>query len=352
MTDSTNFAKNLARMNAGAKIEAVSGAGKEAAGVLVMEDGTISCPLQQGETNFVVSLAKVSMLDRLTFINENAAARGELKIAVSNRRLPADSNLWQDVEGTVPFSEKRMFNLSLVGVEAKYVRLSFRVDQAGSVAGLGLYGSRSLREFSERFEQPLTMAYAAPARSAKDQLNFNFANLYARARVVYVSSGALPAGVRMIDDDVMTAFRFAPADRHPTVILELSESERLNRVSAIYAMESGELSVYLLDKLPENPANLSGLRPTATTVDRKAHGKAAVDFHPQGARFVLLRWTRDAAAEASQGFEIAEVHAFGNVPFAYLDQDGAPELFAAQAPRGGWDFGNPLGVPSVPVVSP
>ncbi len=80
------------------------------------------------------------MLDRFTFVNENAAAKGEMKIAVSNYQLPATSGNWTEVNGSVAFASKRLFNLSLVGVEAKYVKLSFKVAKAGRIAALGLYG--------------------------------------------------------------------------------------------------------------------------------------------------------------------------------------------------------------------
>ena len=49
-------------------------------------------------------------------------------IAVSNQPLVADSPLWSAVEGAIRFRHKRLFAVSLVGVEAKYVRLTFQVE--------------------------------------------------------------------------------------------------------------------------------------------------------------------------------------------------------------------------------
>ena len=89
---------------------------------------TISCSLKAGETTFIVALPKDARGERLTFLNENAAACGELRIAVSNSPLPADSPKWTEVDGIVPFAHKRLFQLSMLGVETKFVRLSFRVD--------------------------------------------------------------------------------------------------------------------------------------------------------------------------------------------------------------------------------
>ena len=135
----------MTQMNCGARIECVTPDGQAnrvsklpsidpSSAALIMEDDTVSCVLQEGETNFVVELPSKRLLDRLTFLNENALARGELKIAVANDRLRPDSNGWQEVDGVIPFSHKRLFGVSLIGIEARFVRLSFRVEKGGRVA--------------------------------------------------------------------------------------------------------------------------------------------------------------------------------------------------------------------------
>jgi hypothetical protein len=144
-----NATKSLARMHCGAKIDCITPDGRlsvvPSAGekdsrtaALIMEDDTLSCPLQEGETTFIISFPKTSLLDRFTFINENAAVRGEMKIAVSNDQLAADSPKWTDVSGKTEFISKRLFNLSMVGVEARYVKLSFQVKKGGHIAALDL----------------------------------------------------------------------------------------------------------------------------------------------------------------------------------------------------------------------
>jgi hypothetical protein len=133
------------RMNCGAHIECLTPDGQlgrisklpvqdPTATALIMEDDTVTCVLQEGETNFVIELPDVAVPDRFTFLNENGKARGELKISVSNQRLAPDSSEWKEVEGVIPFAHKRLFGVSLLGIEAKYVRLSFRVDKQAPVA--------------------------------------------------------------------------------------------------------------------------------------------------------------------------------------------------------------------------
>ena len=335
--DVINPAKNLARMNCGATIALVGADGRLVSPsstegdsnvtALILDDDTLSYPLQEGETTFLITFPKVSLLDRFTFVNENAAAEGEMKIFISNSRLNADSPRWAEVNGSTRFTGKRLVNQSLLGVEARYVKLSFRVAKAGRIAGLGLYGGQSLQKFGARQNGVVRVRNVAATRRLEDMLNFNFANLYAKAHIVYVSSGAENYAKRMIDDDVITAFRFAPADPNPTVIVELAERERLHRISALYKMEAGRLDVFLLQELGTNPGDLSGRTPIASVTDETGGGKAAVDFDPHGAQYVALRWT-PAEKSSPKGFEVAEVSAFGDMPLSMLSTSELPDVYA------------------------
>src|SRR4051812_25068876 len=142
--DASNPAKNLARMNCGATIDLVGTDGRimivtnKQAGptALLLDDDTLNYPLVEGDTTFLLSFPRISALDRFTFVNENAAASGEVTVAVSNYRLPANSSRWNPVSEAVPFTGKRLIDLSMLGTEARYVKLSFHVSQAGTIAGL------------------------------------------------------------------------------------------------------------------------------------------------------------------------------------------------------------------------
>ena len=335
LDDLKNPAKNLARMNCGATIDLVGRDGrivtitkKEASpSSLLLDDDTLNYPLPEGDTTFILSFPRTAVLDRFTFVNENASAAGEMTIAVSDYRLPAQSPKWNVAKQSAPFTGQRLIDVSLLGTEARYVKLSFHVTQAGTIAALGVYGPQSLQKFAARQRGAIRMTNSAATRRLEDMLNFNFANLYARARIVFISSGVEEYATRMIDDDVISAFQFAPADPHPTVIVELADRERLHRVSAVYKMEKGRLDVFLLPDLGSNPGDLGSARPIASVSDTDGDGKAAVDFDPHGARYVALRWT-PADAKAPHGFEVAEVSAFGEMPLSMLSTQEMPDIYA------------------------
>jgi hypothetical protein len=282
-------------------------------------------------------------------VNENAAAQGRLEVAVSNYRLPAKSTKWNKVDRAISFTGNRVFNLSMPGVEGKFVRLSFHVEKQGRIAALALYGEETLEKFGDQQEHVMRVANTIRSLRPEDVLNFNFANLYARARVVYVSSGALPAARRMIDDDASTSFQFLPTDSHPTVIVELATRERLHRASALYKMQSGRLDVFVTDELLPEAGNLGDLNPVASVTDVSGSGKAAVDFDPHGARYVALRWTPDRSQASGHSFEVAELSAFGDVPLSTLNLNPAPDFYVENTHT--WS-GGPTEPPTAPVISP
>ena len=177
--EESGVTKYLPRMNCSAKIDclmpdgrlvAVPSAGEKnsSAVALMMDDDTLSCPLQEGETTFIISFPKTSPLERFTFVNENAEVKGEMKIAISNFQLPADSPKWIEVSGKTAFVHKRRFNLSMVGVEARYVKLSFHVERGGRVASLGAFGGVSVtthRHFQGRDRQLFSIGGATSPKA-------------------------------------------------------------------------------------------------------------------------------------------------------------------------------------------
>jgi hypothetical protein len=180
-----NQSGNPDHTNGGAQIECVTpdgrvsplanpGVGNPGAPALMMDDETISCALPEGQTTFIIPIFKTALLDRFTFVNRNAAACGEFDISVSNSHLPADSPKWTQVNGMVPFAHKRLFNLSMLGVEAKYMRLSFHVEKASQRTGLGPY--RDEKEPADAIAK--TAKLPASAESPKGKIAIFIASVF------------------------------------------------------------------------------------------------------------------------------------------------------------------------------
>ncbi len=171
--EANNQNENLDRVNFDTQIECITPDGRVSpvsdsatrlpnAPALMMDEDIISCALQEGETTFIIPLPKAAVLDRFIFINQNASACGEFNIAISNSHLPAGSPKWTQVDGIIPFAHKRLFNLSLLGVDAKYVKLSFHVEKPGRMTRLVLY--RDEKEQSGKIAQVAELS--APAEES------------------------------------------------------------------------------------------------------------------------------------------------------------------------------------------
>jgi hypothetical protein len=119
--------------NGGWQIECVA-SGREAATNLTMADAKINYALPRGVTSFIIHLSAPAQQRCFTLVNENTAAEGKLSIAVSKERLPAGSPKWSAVGRSIPFRHKRLFTVSLVGIEANYVKLTFQVESPDRTA--------------------------------------------------------------------------------------------------------------------------------------------------------------------------------------------------------------------------
>ena len=141
---------------------------------------------------------------------------------------------------------------------------------------------------------------------------FDWAKLQAQARIAYVSSGPKALRSRMIDNDLQTTFQFSESDTSPTVVVELSKSAHLHRVSTAFKAEDAQLDVMLLNELPNNLDDLKFVKPDISRVALPdERGVMAADFSVTGARFVVFRWKRNKRDEP---FSVAEISAFSNDP--------------------------------------
>lgn len=373
VSETANQAKNLARLNCGAHIDRILPGGKIVTftnspqdsadpSTLLLDDNTLSCALALGDNVFVVTLPHISVLQRFAFINRNAAAQGEFEVAVSNYRLGSTDPAWTKVQRSTSFDRERSINLPMLGVEARYVRLTFHVRKKGQLAALALYGIPTLEGFARVYtvqaHTDFSLAALTLVTHLSDTLNFNYANQYAFGRVIYVSSSASgpSSASRMIDDDASTFFSFAPNDPQPTIVVGLANQQKLHRITALSKISDARVEVYLLDRLESDPSDLSHAKLVGSTTTNAGDDTLGVNFDPQAAHYVALRWY--PKHPHNQTAEIAEICAFGSVPLSVVDLGEQPDLFAdaAKPGEGSQDFSNSLGTlanpPQVDPVSP
>ncbi|MEO5719062.1 MAG: hypothetical protein ABIR29_10870 [Chthoniobacterales bacterium] len=340
------YPENLARYHFGADVKAtpesdslaklqLSSNGQDqntSAAALLCDDPTTGYRLPAGASSILVSLPNIENVQSVSFLNEGA--EGEMTIAISNADVPASSPEWRRVESGA--LAQGAVATKIGPGEAKYVKLSFNVKQVGRIAAFGVYATPALSDFT--MPRPRKVSFEENSESFA-LINFNFSDVHAKARALYVSSGDVNRVNAMIDNQPATAYQFANDDAAPTAVIDLGRERNISRLSAIYASQAGSVDFYVLNQLPDGTsddantttaaqvqqiANVSqganlptslkiseqvfaGLKPVGSVVST-GEGRASVNFPEVTGRYVMLKWHPAASGEA---FSIAQVAAFG-----------------------------------------
>ena len=339
-----SYPENLARYHLGAQVEAApksrpignlqlssNSADENAAeAALLCDDPTVGYALPAGSTTLLVSLPTIENIGGVAFVADRV--KGAVSVATSNAKLAESSPQWHNA-----LEEELSSGLVQANVgprEAKYVRLTFNLSEPGRIAGLGVYASPRISDFT----LPRARNFAAQDKSDSFALiSYNYTDIHAKGRALYVSSGSdVKQASNMIDDQMSTAYAFAVEDTAPTTVIDLGKPCSLRRLSAVYSPRPGQMEFYVLQSLPSSPtsgnvpndsnsaastgqnapaalhiddAAFANLKPVGSVSDDGRQGRASIDFPQTSGRYVMVRWT--PATQADGAFSLAEVAAFG-----------------------------------------
>jgi hypothetical protein len=343
------YPQNLARYYLGAKVEAMPESipiqdlqlsskwedTNKSEVALLCNDPTVGYALSTGSTTLLVSFAKIETIDSISFLNRGA--KGNVRIAISSAKLPADSPQWHDIVQQDLSTDA--VRAKMGPSEAKYVRFTFDVTEPGQIAGFGIYCTATVSDFTMARPRKVSVQ-EKPDNFAL--ISYSLTDLHARARSLYVTSGEdLKQANNMIDDQAETSFTFAATDAAPAVIIDLGKVTTLRRISALYSPQrSGRMDFFVLQSLPGLHLNVqagagaaksaknaglssAGNPPQTLSFDDSAatdlklvgsvvddgRGRAAINFSETTGRYILVKW--NPAAQSETGFSIAEIAAFG-----------------------------------------
>jgi hypothetical protein len=329
---------NLARYSSGAQIEVVpqnnvvtelqlsskTADNNTSETALLCDDPTIGYALPGGTSALLISFSKIENVDSVSYLNRNA--KGNVTIASSSAKLPADSPQWhevarQEIDGDI-------FNARIGPGEAKYIRLTFDLKEPGRISALDVLATIGTSDMTGARPQNVTFQSESAVLIGR-----NLASLGGRTRVVYVTSGDdLVQANNMIDNHPATHFSFANNDQSPAVIVDLGKVASIRRISTLFALSHGHMEFYVLPSLPGTEATNHGLLLDGSalarlipvgSVEADGSGRAAVDFSVTAGRYVMVRWTQAAGEDAP--FSIAEIAVFGGTQ--------GPSLIAANVTK-------------------
>ena len=241
----TSHALNVARANLGARltVELPAGASVEGAPrivqALLSEDDPLGCELPAGTTSLIVALPRTETLHHLDFLNLTAA--GQVSVAASNVRLPADNPRWRALGGAQDFTQPNdVVACELGTTEARYVRVTFNLPKAGRIDTLGLFGDTTAASLGR------ARARQVGGRAFVGYEQLDSGNASAQARVTKISSGGGTGEAdKMLDGNLRTSYTFAPTDRHPTTVVDLGTNRTLTRTSVAFRAGPGRMDFYL-----------------------------------------------------------------------------------------------------------
>ena len=311
-----NYPQNLARIDLGAQIESDVPSDASSSVPFLSGDPASVYALRPGTTRLLISLAKIENIDSVAFLNNEA--KGAVTIATSSAKLSPESPQWHEARQEELSSG--LISARIGPAEAKYVRLTFNVRNPGRIANLGIYSAAAVSDFT----MPRARKIAAN-QGAGDLASYNLADLHAKARTIFVSSGDdLKLAYNMIDDQPGTTYVFAANDAAPAAIIDLGRSVSVNRISTSSTPGSAVVRFYVLGALPAdntgNPASalridshmLAAFKTVGTSSD---DGNVAVNFEETTGRYVMLVWT---PSTQNANFSVAEVAVFGPASNAKL----------------------------------
>ena len=306
-----NYPQNLARIDLGAQIESDVPSDASSSVPFLSGDPASVYALRPGTTRLLISLAKIENIDSVAFLNNEA--KGAVTIATSSAKLSPESPQWHEARQEELSSG--LISARIGPAEAKYVRLTFNVRNPGRIANLGIYSAAAVSDFT----MPRARKIAAN-QGAGDLASYNLADLHAKARTIFVSSGDdLKLAYNMIDGQPGTTYVFAANDAAPAAIIDLGRSVSVNRISTSSTPGSAVVRFYVLDTLPANnigdpvsalridPQTLTALKIVRTGSD-DGSGHVAVNFEEITGRYVMLAWT---PSTQNPNFSVAEVAVFG-----------------------------------------
>src|SRR2546430_14477285 len=318
VAEAPNYPQNLARLDLGAQIESDAAADASSSVPFLSGDPTSVYALRTGTTRLLISLAKIENIDSVAFLNSEA--KGTVTIALSSAKLSPDSPQWHDA-GQVDLSSG-LISSRLGPAEAKYVQLTFNVSNPGRIGNLGVYSAAAVSDFTMPRTRKIVAGTSAEAVA---KANYNLADLHAKARTIFVSSGDdLKLANNMIDGQPGTAYAFAANDAAPATIIDLGHFVSVNRISTSSTPGSAVVTFYVLGALP---ADYTGNSASALRIDSHMlaafktvgtssdDGNVAVNFEETTGRYVMLVWT---PSTQNANFSVAEVAVFGPASNANL----------------------------------
>ena len=155
---------------------------------LLDEDATVQIPFKQGETSVIIDIGAPRTVERFGFFSFTAAGSVDIFSSSSSEMLKIDSSSWAATNIHQAFASRRIVNVDLKGLNARFVKFVFKMNATGSIGPLALFGSF---EIKKPVTPPEQRNKDGTPKSIKpdDLVEFDYAQLAYGSKVSHVLGG-------------------------------------------------------------------------------------------------------------------------------------------------------------------
>ena len=294
-------------------------------GALLDEDATAQIPFTQGSSSVIVDVGIMRTIERFGFFSFSAAGSVDIYYTdVTPQSAKPDDKIWQSANIHQAFGAKRIVNVDLKALEARFVMLVFNLTTPGDIGPVALFASVDLKN-------PIPAPNQEDANGKvkivppEDLVEFDYAQSAYGSKVSDLSGGALDEAQNVLTSDPSKKLTLAATNGTDAVkpenifVVDMGAKRDINKVGLLFQTDgNGTFSFYFLDKLPEKP----------TDTPPPARPKTALDQYLRSPPPILLASNDNAFAAALFLAQDTAPSTNGVQPIDYLP----PDFFSVNKP--------------------
>ncbi len=250
---------------------------------LLDEDATVQIPIKQGESSVVIDIGAPRTVERFGFFSFSAVGSVDIYSSTSAQLLKIDDQAWESTNIHQAFGSRRIVNVDLKALNARLVKMVFKLNQSGAIGPLALFGSF---EIKKPIAPPEQRNQDGSPKSVKpdDLVEFDYAQLAYGSKVSHVLGGDVNDAQNVLVSDpekslVLGALGTGTTPDAATVtneknkiklenifIVDMGAKRDINKVNLLFNTSgNGSFQFYFLSALPTKP------KPTAALLDDYLH---------------------------------------------------------------------------------
>lgn len=273
---------------------------------LMDDDDTTGLHLEAGTHHFIVDLNNFIAVGR--FASLSLGAEGSLTVRSSDTLQALDSGRWTQLGRNINFRSDDWIDIRFPLTETRFLWVQIDIRTPG------VFGSFNAKGMLNLANVGLRPATTEATTEDMETMPFDYARLYAGARITHVSGGDPRIANFLIDDDILTYYEFPPGQAEPIFVLDLGDTRQAEFVSLLLESGPGHLDIFYTNRNPFGDSYEAF----------EAEDRLTFLANPATGQPVLLASTGPVLS--ARGMQFAQTSRFRSVevPSAFMEDLGRP----------------------------